>query len=91
MTCWVTVGDTLSNDKALFDTLADTLPEMEEYSVFDKRIGPQAPVDAMAETLAEVEAVTPGDPLGDAQALNDLLSYTWRDIGRCAATCRHAG
>ena len=76
MTCWVTVGDTLGNDKALVDTLADTLPEMEEYSVFDKRVGPQAPVAAMAETLAEVEAVTPGDPLGDAHALSDLVGYT---------------
>ena len=46
---------------------------MEEYSVFDKRLGPQALVDGMADTLAEVEAVTPGDTLGDAHALNDLL------------------
>ena len=49
---------------------------MEEYSVFDKWVGPQALVDAIAGTLAEVEAVTPGDPLGDAHALNNLVGDT---------------
>ena len=85
------LGDTLSNAQGTVDTLADTVPEMEEYSVFKKRVGPQALFDALADTLTEVEALTPGDPLGDAQALNDLLSDTCRDIGQCAVTCRHAG
>ena len=71
--------------------MADTLPEMEEYSVFDKRVGPQALVDAMADTLAELEALTSGDTQTDAHALNDLLGDTWRDIGQCAVTWRHAG
>ena len=66
----------MSNAQPLVDTLADTLPEMEEYSVFDKWVGPQALVDAIAGTLAEVEAVTPGDPLGDAHALNNLVGDT---------------
>ena len=91
MNCCVTVGDTLGNDKALVDTLADTLPEMEEHSVFKKRVGPQALVDALADTLTEVEALTTGDTLGDSQGLNDLLGDTCRDIGQCAVTCRHAG
>ena len=73
MTCWVTVGDTLRNAEALVDTLAGTVPEMEEYSVFKKRVGPQALVDALEDTLTEVEALTTGDTLGDAHALNDLL------------------
>ena len=30
----------------------------------------------MANTLAEVEALTPGDTLRDAQALNELLGDT---------------
>ena len=49
---------------------------MEEYSVFEKRVGPQALVDTMADTLVEVEAVTSGDSLGDAHALNDLVGET---------------
>ena len=91
MTCWVTLGDTLSNAQALVDTLADSVPEMEEYSVFKKRVGPQALVDALADTLTEVEALTTGDTLEDSQGLNDLLGDTCRDIGQCAVTCRHAG
>ena len=75
----------------LGDTLADSVPEMEEYSVFDKRGGAQALVDALAERLAEVKAVTPGDRLGDAHALNDLLGDTWRHTGQCAGTGRHVG
>ena len=72
----MTLGDTLSNAQALVDTLADTVPDMEEYSVFEKRVGPQALVDTMADTLVEVEAVTPGDSLGDAHALNDIVNDT---------------
>ena len=49
---------------------------MQEYSVFKKRVGAQAMVDALADTLTEVEAVTPGDTLGDAHALNCLVVYT---------------
>ena len=30
----------------------------------------------MADTLVEVEAVTPGDSLGDAHALNDIVGDT---------------
>ena len=76
MTCWVTLGDTLSNAQPLVDTLSDTVPGMQEYSVFKKRVGAQAMVDALADTLTEVEAVTPGDTLGDAHALNCLVVYT---------------
>ena len=82
MTSWVTLGDTLSNAQPLVDTLADTLPEIEEYLVFDKWVGPQALVDAMAGTLAEVEALTPRDTLGDAHALNDLLADSWGNTGQ---------
>ena len=91
MTCWVTLGDTLSNVQPLVDTLADTVPGMQDYSVFEKRVGPQALVDALADTLTEVEALTTGDTLGDSHGLNDLLGDTCRDIGQCAVTCRHAG
>ena len=87
----MTLGDTLSNAQALVDTLADTVPEMEEYSVFKKRVGPETLVDALADTLTEVEALTTGDTLGDSQGLNDLLGDTLRDIGQCAVTCRHSG
>ena len=89
MTCWVTLGDTLSNAQALVDMLADTVPEMEEYSVFKKRVGPQALVDALEDTLTEVEALTTGDTVGDSQGLNDLLGDTYRDIGQCVGTDRH--
>ena len=68
--------DTLGDARALVDTLADTVQEMEEYLVVDKRVGTQALMDAMAKTLAEVEAVTPGDKLGDAHALNYLVADT---------------
>ena len=54
MTCWVTLGDTLSNAQALVDTLSDTVPKMEQLSVADTRGGSQALVDARADTLAEV-------------------------------------
>ena len=64
MTCWVTLGDTLSNAQALVDTLSDTVPKMEELSVGDKHVGAQALVDARADALAEVEAVRRGDTLG---------------------------
>ena len=87
----MTLGDTLSNTQALVDTVADTVPEMEEYSVFKKRVVPEALVEALADTLTEVEALTTGDTLGDSQGLNDLLGDTLRDIGQGAVTCRHAG
>ena len=90
MTCWVTVGDTLGNKQALVDTLADTVPEMEEFSVWDTRDGAKTLVSARADTLAEVEAVNPGDKLGDLHALNDLLGDSLRHIGQCAGTARHA-
>ena len=91
MTSWVTLGDTLDNAQALVDTLADTLPEMEEYTIFDKRGGAQPLVDARADQVAELKAVKPGNTLGDAHALNDLLGDTWRHTGQCAGTGRHAG
>ena len=46
----------------------------------------EALVDAMADTLPEVEAVTPGNTLGDAYALNDLLGDSWRHTGQCGST-----
>ena len=76
MTCWLTVGDTLGNDKALVDTLADTVPEMDEKSLGETQVGAQALVYARADALAEVKAVRPGDPLGDAHALSDLVGDT---------------
>ena len=91
MTCWVTGCDTLGYAQALVNTLADMVPGMQDYSVFEKRVGPQALVDAMEDTLTEVEALTTGGTLGDSQGLNDLLGDTCRDIGQCAVTCRHAG
>ena len=86
----MTVGDTLGNVKALVDTLADTLPEMEELSVGEIRRGAQALVDALGDTLADAETVTPGDILGDAHALNDLLCASWRHTGQCAGSDGHA-
>ena len=86
----MTLGETLGNVQSLVDMVADSVPEMEEYSVFKKRVGPQALVDALADTLTEVEALTTGDTLGDSQGLNDFLGDTCRDIGQCAVTCRHA-
>ena len=71
--------------------MADTLPEMEEYSVFDKQVGPQTLVDAMADTLTEVETLITCDTLGDAQALNDVQGDIWRDIGQCAGSGQHGG
>ena len=64
---------------------------MEELSVGDTRGGAQALVNALAKTLAEVEALTTGDTLRDAHALNHLLGDTWRHIGQCADTVRQAG
>ena len=72
----MTLGDTLGDARALVDTLTDTIQEMEEYSVFEKKVGTQAVVDAMADTLAEMEEVTLGDTLGDAHALNYLVGDT---------------
>ena len=51
---------------------------MAELSVGDTRGGAQALVNALAETLAEVEALTPGDTIRDAHALNDLLGDSCR-------------
>ena len=78
MTCWVTLGDKLSNAQALVAMQSDTVPEMEEKSLGDTVSGAQAPVDARDETLAQVEAVTPDYTLGDAHALKDLLCDSWR-------------
>ena len=91
MTCWVTVSDPLSNAKALVDTVADTVPEIEELSKSETRGGSQALVDALADTLAEVEAVTTAETLGDAQALNYLVGDTWRHNGQCAGSGQHRG
>ena len=91
MTCWVTVGDTLGNKQALVETLADTVPEIEDKSVGDTMGEAQALVDAQADKVAELEAVKPGDTLGDVHALNDLLGVTWRHTEQCAVTGRHAG
>ena len=54
---------------------------MEEKSLGDTVSGAQALVDARDDTLAQVEAVTPGDTLGDAHALKDLLCDSWRHTG----------
>ena len=35
MTFWVRVNDTVGNEQALFERLADTVPEMEEKSLGD--------------------------------------------------------
>ena len=48
-------------------------------------------VDAMADTLQEVEAVTPGNTLGDAYALNDLLGDRLRHTGQCGGSGQHGG
>ena len=56
--------------------MSDTLPEMEEKSLGDTPDGAEALVDGRADTVEEVEAVIPGDTLGDAHALNDLLGDT---------------
>ena len=91
MTCWVTVGDTLGNAEALVDTLAHTVPEIEELSKGETQGGAQALVAALADTLAEVEALTTCDTLGDIHGPNDVLGNTWRHIGQCAGTVREAG
>ena len=63
---------------------------MEELSVGDTWGCAEALRDAWADKVAEFEAVTPGDTLGDAHALNYLLGGSWRQTGQCAATGRHA-
>ena len=97
MTCWLTVSDTLGNKQALVETLADTVPEMEDKSVGDTLGNAQALVDTLADTVAEEEALTSGDTLRDAHALNYLLGDTWtrdgrviirRHTGQCAGTCQ---
>ena len=82
--------DRLGNAEALIDTLANTVLKMEELSVGDIRGGAQALVDALADTHADVEALTSCHTLRDSQALNVLLGDTWRHIGQCAGTARHA-
>ena len=64
---------------------------MDELSVGDTPGGAEALVDARADTLAEVEAVSPGDKLDDALALNDLLRESWRHTKQCAVSGQHAG
>ena len=91
MTCWVTVGDTLGNERALVDTLADTEPEMDEKSLGETQVGALALVDARADALAKVEEVRPGDTLGDAHALNDLLGDCWRHTGQSQGSGRQSG
>ena len=49
----------------------------------------QALVDTLADTVAEVEALTSGDTLRDAHALNYLLGDSWRHTRQCAGTGRH--
>ena len=87
----MTLGDTLGNAQALVDTVADTVPEMEEYPIFEKRGGAQALLDPWAEKVAELEAVTPGDTLGDVHAQNDLLGDSWRHTGQCTDSGRPTG
>ena len=87
----MTFGDTLSNAQALVDTLSNTVPKLEKFSVGNTRGGAQALVDALADTLTEVEALITGDTLGDAYALNDLLGCTYRHSGQCEGSGRHAG
>ena len=87
----MTLGYTLGNAQALFNTLAETVPEMEEQSVGDTVGGAQKLVDALADTLAEVEAVTPAKTLGNAHALNDLLGETWPHTGQCDGSGKHSG
>ena len=70
--------------------LADSVPEMKELSVGDKWGCAESLSDAWAENVAQLKAVTPGDTLRDAHALNDLLSDSWRHIGQSAGTGRHA-
>ena len=64
---------------------------MKGLSVGEKRGGAQALFDAMADTLPELEAVTPGDTLGDAYELNDLLGDRLRDTRQCGGSGQHAG
>ena len=52
--------------------------KMEELSAGDTLGGVEALVNALADTLGEVEALTPGDTIRDAHALNDLLGDTCR-------------
>ena len=79
-TCCATVGDTLRNDQALVDTLADTVPEMEEKSPGDTQGGAQALLDTRPDKVEQLEAVTPGDTLGDARALVDTLADTVQEM-----------
>ena len=58
-------------------------------TVFDTLGNAQALVDTLADTVAEVEALTSGDTLRDAHALNYQLGYSWRHTRQCAGTGRH--
>ena len=91
MTCWVTVNDTLGNEQALVDMLADTVPEMEDRSLGDTQGSAEALVDTRADKVPELEAVKTGDTLGDVHALNDLLSDSWRHTGQCEDSGQHGG
>ena len=90
MTCSEAVGGTLGNAQGQIDTLANTVPKMEELLVGATSGNAQGLVYAGADKVAELEAVTPCDTLGDAHELNDLLGDTWRHIGQCTGTGPHA-
>ena len=87
----MTLGETLGNAQPHVDTLADSVPEMEELSVGDTWGCAEALSDAWADKLAELQAVTPGDTLGDAHALNYRLVHSWRQTGQCGGTSLRLG
>ena len=57
----------------LFNTLADTLSEVEVVTLGDIRSHSQALVDSLADTLAELEAMA----LGDTWAMRTNWSTFW--------------
>ena len=54
-------SDTLSDAKALVETLADTVSELEAKTTGVTRGDMQALVDTLADSIADVEAETQGD------------------------------
>ena len=60
--------------KAVVETLADTLAEVDAVTLADTVGDALALVDTFAEPIEEVEAETLGDTRGDAEALVDTMA-----------------
>ena len=69
-----TLGETLNDVQALFETPPESLAEEERWTLYDTLSDAQALVETLAYSQAEVEAETPGETRGDAKTLVDTLA-----------------